>query len=398
MDIDVPLRELGTIDTTALREAILGQEDVAWHEDESRQDSFYMHHQTRSIVLLSLDDSEWPDRAVRKEPGWERLANVAVPVMQVVIEKHYPVGGEVVRAIAARLKAGENIKAHSDIHQSFHCGHRIHVPITTNPKVWFTIDGRPFQFEVGQAYEINNQKQHSVVNKGDADRITFIFDYIPPGPLAYVPDKRDRAPEIRHGASQGFKKLLGRERNYLVIENGFDVEAIRNKIEQIPEAKWLESEREQRFDIHSHTRSLDLIHFFRDENTKPDYRDLYFELQDELKPVVDCIADYYQNNGFLVRMLLTKMPPGSAIPEHVDSGPALMNCHRVHIPITSSDKVVFVVGGEEKNMLVGEFWEINNALSHSVENQGDEDRIHLIIDWMPNFGGQSEEDVLASLY
>jgi len=143
---------------------------------------------------------------------------------------------------------------------------------------------------------------------------------------------------------------------------------------------------------------LVLIHFFRDEYTKPDYRELYFELQDELKPVIDCIADFYQNNGFLVRMLLTKMPAGSAIPEHVDSGPALMNCHRVHIPITSSDKVVFVVGGEEKNMQVGEFWEINNALSHSVENQGDEDRIHLIIDWMPNFGGQSEEDVLASLY
>ena len=46
------------------------------------------------------------------------------------------------------------------------------------------IDGRPYQFEVGQAYEINNQKQHSVMNKGSDDRITFIFDYVPPGPLA----------------------------------------------------------------------------------------------------------------------------------------------------------------------------------------------------------------------
>ncbi len=300
--------------------------------------------------------------------------------------------------MAAKLLAGGKIKSHCDEHESFHCGHRIHVPITTNPRVWFTIDGRPYQFEVGQAYEINNQKQHSVTNKGTEDRITFIFDYVPPGPLAYVPDKQNRTPEVRRGASQGFKKLLGKERNYLLLEHGFDVEAVRNKIEQIPEAKWLESNREQRFDIHSDTRSLVLIHFFRDEYTKPDYRELCYELQDELKPVVDCIADYYQNNGFLVRMLLTKMPPGSAIPEHVDSGPALMNCHRVHIPITSSDKVVFVVGGEEKNMQVGEFWEINNALSHSVENQGDEDRIHLIIDWMPNFGGQSEEDVLASLY
>ena len=183
MDIDVSLRELGTIDSTLLREAVLGQEDAAWQEDESRQKSFYVHDQTRSIVLLSLDDTKWPERKVHKGPGWERLADVAVPIMQEIIKKHYPVGGELIRAVIASLKAGENIKAHSDVHESFHCGHRIHVPITTNPKVWFTIDGRPYQFKVGQAYEINNQKQHSVTNKGAEDRITFIFDYIPPGPL-----------------------------------------------------------------------------------------------------------------------------------------------------------------------------------------------------------------------
>ncbi len=180
MNISEPLRDLGALDATALREAILGQEDAAWHEDESRQESFYVHDQTRSIVLLALNDSKWPERDVRKGPGWDRLADVAVPIMQGIVEKHYPAGGEVIRAIAARLAAGENIKAHSDVHQSFHVAHRIHVPITTNSRVWFTIDGRPHQFKVGQAYEINNQKQHSVINKGTEDRITFIFDYIPP--------------------------------------------------------------------------------------------------------------------------------------------------------------------------------------------------------------------------
>ena len=398
MDIDVPLLELGAVDVTALRAAILGQEDNAWYEDKSRQESFYVHDQTRSIVLLNLDDSKWPDRAVHRAPGWERLADVAVPIMQDIIERHYPTDGEVVRAMAASLRAGESIKAHSDIHQSFHCGHRIHVPITTNPKVWFTINGRPYQFEVGQAYEINNQKQHSVVNNGNEDRITFIFDYIPPGPLAYAPVKSSKAPESGQVVNSGFQKLLGRARNYLLVQRGLDIEAIKDRIERIPDARWLESQREQRFDIHSDTRSLDLIHFFRDENTKPDYRELYFEMEDELKPVVQCIANYYQNNGFLVRMLLTKMPPGSEIPEHVDSGPALMNCHRVHVPITTNDMVVFTVGGEKKIMQAGELWEINNSLDHSVVNNGKEDRIHLIVDWMPNFSGQPEEDVLASLH
>ena len=41
------------------------------------------------------------------------------------------------------------------------------------------INGRPHQLQVGQAYEINNQHNHSVMNNGREDRITFIFDYLP---------------------------------------------------------------------------------------------------------------------------------------------------------------------------------------------------------------------------
>jgi hypothetical protein len=32
----------------------------------------------------------------------------------------------------------------------------------------------------GRAYEINNQKMHSVMNRGKQARISFIFDYFPP--------------------------------------------------------------------------------------------------------------------------------------------------------------------------------------------------------------------------
>jgi hypothetical protein len=41
------------------------------------------------------------------------------------------------------------------------------------------MDGRPYQLKVGEAYELNNQKAHSVMNKGAEERITFIFDYVP---------------------------------------------------------------------------------------------------------------------------------------------------------------------------------------------------------------------------
>jgi len=184
MDIDTPLRNLGPIDASALRDAILAQEEIAWNEDQYRQEEFEVHHATESIVVLFVNLDRWPRVIVSQEPGWPRLANAALPLMNEIIQKHYPPGGTVIRAMAAKLLAGGIINPHVDKHPSFHVGHRIHVPITTNPRVRFMIDGRPYQFKVGEAYEINNQKTHSVMNKGAEDRITFIFDYVPADQVA----------------------------------------------------------------------------------------------------------------------------------------------------------------------------------------------------------------------
>lgn len=183
MDFEGYIRELGPVDTTALAEAILAQEEAAWHEDSYRQETYDVHRQTESIVLVFTHLDNWPEIEIHKEPGWDRLAQAAVPVMHDVIGRFYPPGGTIIRAMAAKLLAGGKIKPHVDSHPSFHRGHRIHLPITTNPRVRFMIDGRPHQLMPGLAYEINNQKTHSVMNKGRDDRITFIFDYLPPQEL-----------------------------------------------------------------------------------------------------------------------------------------------------------------------------------------------------------------------
>jgi hypothetical protein len=180
MNIDSPLLELGPVNCTALSDAILAQEDAAWREDQYRQEAFDVHYDTESIVLLFVDLERWPDIVVSREPGWDRLSETALPLMNDILSRMYPPGGTVIRAMAAKLLAGKVIKPHVDRHQSFHKGHRIHVPITTNARVRFMIDGQPHQLKVGQAYELNNQKKHSVMNKGSEDRITFIFDYVPP--------------------------------------------------------------------------------------------------------------------------------------------------------------------------------------------------------------------------
>lgn len=183
MNIGEPLRDLGTVDVGPLREAILALGPDAWLEQTQRQVSYDVHRYTQSVVLIFTDGSGWPSITVTKEPGWDRLAHVAVPFMHDILGRHYPPGGTIIRAMAAKLLAGAVIKPHCDSHPSFHGSHRIHIPITTNPRVRFHIDGRPYHFEVGKVYEINNQLMHSVMNRGNDDRITFIFDYVPPSLL-----------------------------------------------------------------------------------------------------------------------------------------------------------------------------------------------------------------------
>ena len=178
MNIDESLRPLGPVDIDTLRDCVLGLDTQAWLDQQYRQDEYEVHRKTESIVMVFCDG--WPEITVKKDAGWDRLAEAAVPVMHDIIGRSYPAGGTIIRAMAAKLLAGTNITPHYDSHPSFAIAHRIHVPICTNHRVRFMIDGRPYQLKVGEAYEVNNLQTHSVMNRGKEDRITFIFDYLPP--------------------------------------------------------------------------------------------------------------------------------------------------------------------------------------------------------------------------
>jgi len=181
MQIRENLRELGELNISPLADAIESFPPSAWTEEQVRQKRYAeVHYNTESVIMVFCDHDKWPAVDVFKAAGWELLQEAALPLMHEIIENCYLRGGTIIRAMAAKLKAGTNIRTHTDAHDSFRCSHRIHIPITTNTSVRFFIDGRPHQLEVGKAYEVNNQKRHGVMNGGISDRITFIFDYLPP--------------------------------------------------------------------------------------------------------------------------------------------------------------------------------------------------------------------------
>lgn len=180
MDIEYPLTDLGKFSLGAIHKAILALDDDAWLLNTYRQKAYEVHRDTQSVVLVFTDGSGWPDIEISKETGWELLAEQAVPLMNEIIGRHYPPGGAIVRAMAVKLPPGGSIQSHRDKHPSFFYSHRVHIPIVTNSKVRFMLDGQRHSLEVGKVYEINNQKPHSVTNAGNEERINFIFDYLPP--------------------------------------------------------------------------------------------------------------------------------------------------------------------------------------------------------------------------
>ena len=178
MEFDGNLKDLGEIDAQALIDRVLSLPEEKWAANQYRQNAYSVHEHTESLVMVFCNG--WPDMTVSKESAWDDLHDIAVPLMQGILADHYPAGGTILRAMVAKLKPGGVISPHRDTHESFVVSHRIHVPITTNPGVRFMINGRPHRFEIGHAYEINNQRNHSVMNTGREDRMTFIFDYLPP--------------------------------------------------------------------------------------------------------------------------------------------------------------------------------------------------------------------------
>lgn len=89
--------------------------------------------------------------------------------------------------------------------------------------------------------------------------------------------------------------------------------------------------------------------------------------------------------GKAARILLIKLNSKSDVSVHTDNGDYLSSVNRCHIPIITNDLVTYTIDQESIHMKPGECWEINNFKPHSVNNDGYEDRVHLLIDILPEY-------------
>jgi len=88
-------------------------------------------------------------------------------------------------------------------------------------------------------------------------------------------------------------------------------------------------------------------------------------------------------NSFLGRAKIVCLPAGKRVYPHIDNGEYYRVRDRYHFVLRSTSGSWMKTGDEEVRMKEGELWWFDNNVMHEASNDGDEDRINMIFDMLP---------------
>lgn len=166
----------------------------------------------------------------------------------------------------------------------------------------------------------------------------------------------------------------------------FDISKISQEILNFDAEWYIDTSRQSKYPAHSKTFSYFCYNF--NELWQKDQK---YELTSNLnnlkilelvEPIVKDLE--LTHNGKRGKVVFIKLPAGCHVDTHRDRGYYLSIIRRHHIPIISNDSCMFEVEYDNIVMEEGECWEINNSRYHFVNNTGSTDRVHLMIDIIPD--------------
>ena len=174
------IRKLGQVDIARLRAAVLAIPEDVWDaENEDKPNRFEALDRTRHIVFRFVSNfRDW--RQSYDRPLWPEWKALIEPVLVEATRDYGYQRGVFPRVMLARMAPGGIIKPHRDANPAAKWPHKIHVPLLTNDKVTFFVDGIGYRFPEGEAVEVSNMAVHAVENAGATDRIHLIFEYYDP--------------------------------------------------------------------------------------------------------------------------------------------------------------------------------------------------------------------------
>ena len=96
-------------------------------------------------------------------------------------------------------------------------------------------------------------------------------------------------------------------------------------------------------------------------------------------PYFQTVLEAFPFELYSVRLMA--LTPGSVIKPHRDNDLSIEDGFaRFHIPLKTNPNVSFLLNNQPVNMKVGELWYLRLSDIHSVKNQGEDTRVHMVID------------------
>lgn len=164
----------------------------------------------------------------------------------------------------------------------------------------------------------------------------------------------------------------------------FDPTNIKEELSKTPLWNWLNVRRV--VDYSNHHEVKDIVLRFQPITGPRTKADLFTNLgcvdyyTRFLLPYTNELLTEYTKTRITGRAIIADLDPHSQIGTHIDEGEYCAAYNRYHFVITSNPDVIFKCDGEEVNMPEGTIWWFNNKLPHSVHNNSNQHRIHLVVD------------------
>jgi len=112
------------------------------------------------------------------------------------------------------------------------------------------------------------------------------------------------------------------------------------------------------------------------------YSDLDQALLAATMPLVEKMRDEFFPTCRPVKGEISYLGPNIAQGAHIDPRNFHKIAHRAHLCLTTCPGAYLTVKQERQHIQVGEVWTFNNLEPHRSLNEGEGDRVHMIIDYM----------------
>lgn len=260
---------------------------------------------------------------------------------------------------------------------------KVHIPIITNDQSYFNFGDKKYHLSVGKAYIINTTLEHGTENFGNNDRVHLIFKIkkenindILNNEYILDPQKIDFDILELKKFNFNYEEIVD---YYNIVKNDFSY----LRWELLPR----DNSKDPRLYPDGYDDGVGIYGYAVQTNLKdtsvpaPVYNSKLISKElkipyatNKTKLCFGFVEKLLNELPFVEELVVTAHPPKSKMALHKDN---YVNI-RIHIPIQANDKSYFNYEHNKYVLETGKAYLVNTCRLHGTDNQGDNDRIHLL--------------------